>query len=86
MGNKADSLVDLLNKAYKPLYFDILISEYTAAYRLRCYDRHSNEFFAVDLSYTALQDPKLLEKLIPQIETFHMKHHNKLAKLLRGED
>lgn len=86
MRNKAESLVELLNKAYKPLYFDMLMSEFSAAYRLRCYDRQSNEFFAVELSYQALEDTKVLEKLIPQIEAFHMKHHNKLAKLLRGEE
>ncbi len=84
---KARSLTEILNRAYKPLYFDMLYMEYKAGYLFRVYDSQSGEYYSVELSYGVVEaDNKLLEKLIPQIEDFHKKHHNKLAKLLRGEE
>jgi len=86
MKNKAESLVDLLNKAYKPLRFDMYRMEFYNGYRFRVYDQQSGEFYSFELCCSQVEaDDKLLEKLLPPIEAFHKRHHSKLAKLLRGE-
>lgn len=82
-----NDIASTLSKAYAPLYVFFVESEYHAGYIFKVYDKSSNEFYSLLVSYRTLSEPvKLIEDMIPQIEAFHMKHHNKLAKLLRGDE
>jgi hypothetical protein len=84
---KGNNIADILSKAYAPIQVFFMESEFHAGYIFNVYDRSSNEFYSLRVSYGTLgDDSKLIRDMIPQIEAFHKKHHNKLARLLRGEE
>lgn len=84
---KGNNIAVILSKAYAPLYVCFNQSEYHAGYIFNVYDKSSNESYSLLVSHrTLLDDAKLIRDMVPQIEAFYMKHHNKLAKLLRGEE